>query len=159
MTKHSVAWRSIAWRHPAVGLRSVSFEVKSALCRVTVSTPPSLLHRALCFSHSSIFLSAELMWHLAQWHSDIFCWYFFSAAPWEKHTESHFVSFSSLCSFFDQGQTQHQANDLYSKWPATPNALRYVTRYIRRKGINRVMSNSQKKKKKKGIRSSIGPKR
>lgn len=87
MTKHSMLWCNIAWRHPTVGLRSVNFQVKSALCRVTVSTPPSLLRRVLCISHStiSLSLSVELMWHLAQWHSDIFCWYFFSVAPQEKH--------------------------------------------------------------------------
>lgn len=54
MTKHSMAWCNIAWRHPTVGLRSVNFQVKSALCRVTVSTPPSLLRRVLCISHSTI---------------------------------------------------------------------------------------------------------
>lgn len=57
MTKHSMAWCNIAWRHPTVGLRGVNFQVKSALCRVTVSTPPSLLRRVLCISHSTISLS------------------------------------------------------------------------------------------------------
>lgn len=154
MTKHSVAWRSIAWRHPAVGLRSVSFEVKSALCRVTVSTPPSLHHRALCFSHSSIFLSAELMWHLAQWHSDIFCWYFFSAAPREKHRVSLCILQLSLL-FFDQGQTQHQANDLYSKWPAAPPGLMLCYEVYKEKRDKQ----RDVKQSKKGMRSSIGPKR
>lgn len=53
VTECSMGWCGTAWRRPAVGLASESFQVKSALCRVTVSTPPSLLLRVPCISHCS----------------------------------------------------------------------------------------------------------
>lgn len=64
----SVSWRSvacgwcgIAWRHPTVGLGSASSQVKSALCRVTVSTPPSLLLRVGAV-HQSLQLLSPSLW-------------------------------------------------------------------------------------------------
>lgn len=114
----SVSWRSIAcgwcgiaWRHPTVDLGSVSSRVKSALCRMTVSTPPSLLLRVPCISHCSsslplrgvnVAFSSVTFWLFYFF----FCWCFFSVAPQEKHWVFVLISFSSHRSF-DQGQTKY----------------------------------------------------
>lgn len=159
MTKHSMAWRSIAWRYPAVSLRKVSFQVKCALCRVTVSTPPSLLHRALCFSHSSISLS---LCGVNVAFSSVTFWHFFfllvfllcctsgetlsvSLQPSAPSALLATVKLSTKRMIFTQND--QLLKGLTESWP-------YVMRYIKRKGINRVMSNNQK-----GRRSNIRPKR
>lgn len=146
MTKHGMAWHSIAWGHTTVGFLNMNFQVKMCIilcdnCNTPIAAPQGAVLQS--FQHLS--LSVELIWHLAQWHSDIFLLVFlfkctsgetlsFSLCPSAPFALLTRVKISTRRLIFPENCLLYRLANI---WP-------YVTRYIKRKRTNRLISSNQK---------------
>lgn len=106
------------------------------------NTPVAAPQGAVLQSLQRRSLSAELMWHLVQWHSDIFLAGISFQQHLRRNAECSFVSFSSF-SFCEQGETQHRTKMIHvTCWRKSCHS--YAEGEKKRKGTKRLMSTIKK---------------